>query len=399
MEPRLSHTRRPVPALAVCAEWHNSPMHSHPESTSLLGSMSAAHFLRDYWQKKPLVVRGAWTADWMTPAELFALAARPDAEARLVSASRGQWKVTFGPQLAMPTQKRDWTVLVQGANLASREADRLLLGVNFLPRWRLDDVMISYAAPGGGVGPHVDSYDVFLLQVSGNRRWRYGRQRDLALKPGLPLKILENFVHDEECTLGPGDMLYLPPNMAHEGVALESCMTASIGFRAPTFTEATREFLHHAADTIQRKGRYADKGRKPAAHPGEIDDHLIDAIQQQIEAVQFGRDSIVEFLGSYLSEPKPTVFFDERETGSSARLADRARRRGVALDARSNLLFSRDRFFFNGETLRATGRERRLLSALADQRHLSGDDMRDATPLFMHQVCEWLADGWLQLGD
>jgi len=368
-------------------------------STSLLGEMTPQRFLRDYWQKKPLVVRGAWRTDWMTPSELFALAARPDIEARLVLASRGQWKVSFGPQPAMPAKKRDWTLLVQGVNLWSREADLLLQSVHFLPRWRLDDVMVSYAAPGGGVGPHLDSYDVFLLQVAGHRRWRISRQQNLTMTPGLPLKILEGFAHDEEWTLAPGDMLYLPPNLAHEGVAIDGCLTASIGFRAPTFVEAAREFLHHAADTLEISGRYSDRGREPAAHPGEIDQHLIDAIEARISALSFGRESVVEFLGSYLSEPKPTVFFDERESGGATRIAERARRRGIRLDARSTLLFHEGRFFFNGEMFKATGRERRLLRALADHRVLSGAEIRDASPLFTHQVCEWLADGWLQLGD
>jgi 50S ribosomal protein L16 3-hydroxylase len=259
--------------------------------------------------------------------------------------------------------------------------------------------MISYAAPRGGVGPHLDSYDVFLLQVTGHRRWRVSRQQNLALRSGLPLKILEGFSHDEEWTLAPGDLLYLPPNLAHEGVALDECITASIGFRAPTLVEAAREFLHHAADTLEIPGRYSDRGRAPSTHPGEIDEHLIDAVEAQISALRFKRKSIVEFLGTYLSEPKPTVFFDERESGGATRIAERARRRGVELDARSTLLFHEGQFFFNGEMFKATGRERRLLRALADQRVLSGAEMRGASPLFTHQVCEWLADGWLQLGD
>jgi 50S ribosomal protein L16 3-hydroxylase len=374
-------------------------MPTRAQSRSLLGDISASRFLRDYWQKKPLVVRRAWKSGWITPSEIATLAARPDIEARLVSADRGKWKVSFGPQARLPGRTRDWTVLVQGANLWSAEADALLQSIDFLPRWRLDDVMVSYAAQGGGVGAHVDSYDVFLLQVQGTRRWRTSRQRDLALKPGLPLKILENFEADEEWTLEPGDMLYLPPQVAHEGVAMTACITASIGFRAPTFTEATREFFHHAADTIELAGRYRDRGRKACRDAGEIDQHLIDAVERHIAKVKFKRSAVIEFLGTYLSEPKPTVFFDDRESGDKRQLAARARQVGVTLNPRSTLLFSGPRFFFNGEALRASGLERRFLVGLANRRSATGEGIRDASPALIHQICEWLADGWLLLGD
>ena len=147
-----------------------------------------------------------------------------------------------------PSKKREWTLLVQGVNLHDDRAHALMNRFRFIPDARLDDLMISYATDGGGVGAHFDSYDVFLLQVHGKRRWRIGAQRDLSLKPGLPLKVLQHFDAEEEWVLEPGDMLYLPPHIAHDGVAEGECMTASIGFRAPSTQELTGQFLYHLAE-------------------------------------------------------------------------------------------------------------------------------------------------------
>ena len=155
-----------------------------------------------------------------------------------------------GPHAELPsTTKKQWTLLVQGVNLHHDGADALLRQFNFLPDARLDDVMISYASDGGGVGPHLDSYDVFLLQAEGTRRWRIGAQKDLTLQKGVPLKILQRFTPDQEFDLQPGDMLYLPPNYAHEGIAVGECMTYSIGFRAPSFQELGESFLQFMADS------------------------------------------------------------------------------------------------------------------------------------------------------
>src|SRR5207253_6153481 len=210
----------------------------------------------------------------LSRAELFALAGRDDVESRLVSRARGRWTLAQGPFRAADLKSlpaRDWTLLVQGVNLHRVAADALLRRFAFIPYARLDDVMVSYAAPGGGVGPHLDSYDVFLLQGEGRRRWRVGRQRDLALKPGLPLKILARFRPEHEWLLGPGDMLYLPPAVAHDGIALDACSTYSIGFRAPSAQEVATAFLDWLRDRIALDGRYGDRGRRPARSPACIE--------------------------------------------------------------------------------------------------------------------------------
>ena len=368
---------------------HNSPL-------ALLGGLSAEQFLRDYWQKKPLLVRQAYQPGWITKEEVFGYAAADDIEARLVAKRRQRWHVSYGPQTTLPRAKRDWTLLVQGVNQRHRAAADLLQSLDFLPFWRLDDVMLSFAVPGGGVGPHVDSYDVFLLQVEGSRRWRISRQRDRSLLAGMPLKILANFDASDEWQLDPGDMLYLPPQIAHEGVALDHCLTASLGFRAPTFAELQREFLHFAADASILPGRYSDRGRSATSHPGELDDHLVEQACQQILTARFDEADVVQFLGGYLSEPKATVFFDALPD-KAWRVALRRMAQGVELDARSIMLYRGRRVFINGEALGATGEERRLLSRLADRRRLDRDDLQKASSALLEQLGEWLQAGWLNL--
>ena len=230
---------------------------------TLLGGHAPATFLRRYWQKEARLVRDAVPgfAGLFSRKALFDLAGRDDVESRLVVRGRGTWTMEHGPFRrarfsALPAT--GWTLLVQGVNLHSDAADALLRRFAFLPYARLDDLMVSYAAPGGGVGPHFDSYDVFLLQGEGRRRWRYGRQADLSLKAGLPVKILRRFTPQQDAVLAPGDMLYLPPSYAHDGVAVDACTTYSIGFRAPSHNEIAQAFLDHLRDELALEGRYAD---------------------------------------------------------------------------------------------------------------------------------------------
>src|SRR5688572_6995965 len=204
--------------------------------------------MRRFWQRKPLLVRGAFAAfaDPLTPREVMELAARDEVPSRLVQGRGRRWSMEHGPiapARAKRLPRRDWTVLVQDTQLASRECERLLAQFDFIPHARVDDLMVSYAMPGGGVGPHVDSYDVFLLQGTGRRRWQISTQRDTRFIPGLPLRILERFEPEEEWVLEPGDMLYLPPGVAHHGVAETECLTWSIGLRAPAARELAAGFL------------------------------------------------------------------------------------------------------------------------------------------------------------
>jgi len=264
-------------------------------------------------------------------------------------------------------------VLVQDTNHFSPRAEELLARFDFIPHARIDDVMVSYAVPGGSVGPHVDSYDVFLLQGHGKRRWQISGQKDHSFVPGLDLKILERFVPEAEYLLEAGDMLYLPPGVAHHGVAETECLTWSIGFRAPSDAELTAAFLDFLRDRPVPEGQYRDPGAAAARHPGEIPAELIAHAGRVMEAIRWDAGEVRDFAGRFLSEPKAHVFFTPpRKPLSRARFAREAARHGVALDSRSRLVFSGTIFFLNGEEVETPAKARAALQQLADERRLEG---------------------------
>ena len=365
---------------------------------ALLGDAAPARFLQRYWQKRPLLIRQAIAGfqGLLSTRELFALAARDDVESRLVWRDRSRWGLAQGPFRradfrALP--KRNWTLLVQGLNLHLVAADALLQRFAFIPYARLDDVMVSYAAPGGGVGPHFDSYDVFLLQGEGRRRWRIGRQRDLALKPGLPLKILARFRPEHEWLLGPGDVLYLPPAVAHDGIALDACSTYSIGFRAPSAQEVATAFLDWLRDRIALDGRYGDRGRRPARSPACIERALRAYAVATLRRLTWDERAVARFLGSYLTEPKPGVVFSPPGGGSDAvRFIRRAARRGLRLDSRTRLLYDERSLFINGDALAWPAHGRATLKRLADARRLAAGEVDDRASSLLYR---WYRDGFL----
>jgi len=237
---------------------------------ALLGGLSAKDFLRKHWQKRPLLVRRALPGfgGLVGRSQLFALAARAEVESRLIERRRGRWRVTQGPiglRRLAGAGRSDWTLLVNGVNHHSAAAEALLERFAFVSRARLDDVMVSYAAPGGGVGPHFDSYDVFLVQGPGRRIWRLSRARRFATVAGAPLKLIAGFEPEQELLLEPGDLLYLPPGWGHDGIALDPGFTASIGFRAPRGAELAAAFLDHLHEGGLPDARYRDPGLRPAA--------------------------------------------------------------------------------------------------------------------------------------
>jgi 50S ribosomal protein L16 3-hydroxylase len=369
----------------------------------LLGGLTGKQFLSQFWQKKPLLIRNA-ISDFkgvVQAPELFALAARPDVESRIVRRDRGTWKVHEGPISRSALGRlasADWTMLVQGLNLEVPAADALLRRFAFLPHARLDDVMVSYAVRGGGVGPHFDSYDVFLLQGEGRRRWSIARRYDPALDARAPLKILRRFQAERHWVLGPGDMLYVPPGWAHDGVALEPCFTYSIGFRAPSCGELAREFLAFLQERVAFDGLYADRGAKPSLHPGEIPAKMVRHALDAARRIRWGKREVSRFLGAYLSEPKPHVVFSRpRQPFAPARFASRCRARGLRLDPRTGMLFRGRDYFVNGERIEAPARARGLLSRLADERSLPAGE-RLSGPL-LHLLRSWYVAGWLHVGE
>jgi 50S ribosomal protein L16 3-hydroxylase len=364
-------------------------------SAPLLGGLAPQAFMRRHWQKKPLLVRGAvpMTRSFVTRAELFALASRDDVESRLIVRNGDVWELRHGPfarRTLPPLAQPGWSLLVQGMDLHDDAARAMLERFRFVPDARLDDVMVSYASDGGGVGPHFDSYDVFLLQIHGMRRWRIGRLGRPQLQADVPLKILTNFVAEAEWLLEPGDMLYLPPRWAHDGVAEGECMTCSIGFRAAGRDELARELLQRALEGEEPSGHdpvYRDPQQAASATPGRIPDGLH----------RFGRDALQRWLrdatrfdcalGEVLSEPKPGVWF-----ASGARLASGD---GVRLDRRTRMLYDERHVYINGESFRATGRDARLMRSLADRRRLDTRAVARLSDAAHELLAQWARAGWL----
>ncbi len=378
--------------------------------TPLLGNLTPTQFMRRYWQKKPLLIRQAIPdiAPPLTRDELFELADRDEVEARLITHFRNRWQLEhgpFAPDELPPVKQRAWTLLVQGVDLHDDRARALLDRFRFVPDARLDDLMISYASDGGGVGPHFDSYDVFLLQVHGRRRWRFGAQRDLSLRPGLPLKVLQHFEPEEEWLLEPGDMLYLPPHIAHDGIAEGECMTCSIGFRAPSTQELTGQFLYYLAERGEAAGSatelYQDPQQPAVAHPARLPDALVERVGAILAKIKWSERDISTFLGTYLSEPKPSVVFDPPPRPlNEARFVQRAKQHGIKLDRKSVLLYDTRFYFLNGEENRLADVKKWLLE-LADNRCLSAKRFvtlsRDSSVTAL--LHEWYCAGWIQVGE
>ncbi len=368
-----------------------------------LGELSVARFLRDAWQRQPLLVRNA-LPDFAPPvdrARLLQLAGTPEAEGRLIERSATTWTVANGPFRRLPSRRRpNWTVLVQGVDLLDAGAHALLQRFRFLPDARLDDLMISYATDGGGVGPHVDSYDVFLLQAYGRRRWRISRQRELRLVNGAPLRILANFRPSTEFILGPGDLLYLPPGVAHEGTALGECLTYSIGFRAPTYQELLEPMLIDFASHANLRGRYADRSLSPTRHPAALPAGMLRTLHAELTAPRPRQRDTARFLLSYLSEPKAQVVFERPVRPlREAPFGTAARRRGVSLDRRTRLMYHHGAVGINGEHEILERDTRGLVQHLADARRLAPGALQSAKVASLEPMHRWYLAGWLHLSE
>jgi 50S ribosomal protein L16 3-hydroxylase len=412
----------------------------------LLGGITPAEFMSKYWQKKPLLIRGAIPgfSPLLCRDELFALAQQDDVESRLIventsskrKKSEPAWTMANGPfsedATDLPSLKKsNWTLLVQGVDLHNQAAYELKNQFRFAPDARLDDLMISFATDGGGVGPHFDSYDVFLLQAEGKRRWKIGKQKDLTLQKNVPLKILANFEPEQEFVLDAGDMLYLPPLYAHEGVAVGECMTYSIGFRAPAELELARELLQRFADdtleeeeddacedefddensavagefsaqaaikniakNVLNKALYKDPKQEAVEAPALIPVALLDFAKQAVEKALSDPDALARNLGEYLTEPKANVWFDEPDPDSEDDII-LTRQNRVDLHQRSQMLFDERHIFLNGESWRAAGADAKLMQKLANQRFLEAKDLIKASDGAMALLQEWSDVGWL----
>lgn len=283
----------------------------------LLGGLSPAQFLREYWQQRPLLIRGAIPGfeNPIEPDDLAGLATDPDAASRIISGhvDRQDWDVEYGPfdeRRLAGLPERDWTLLVTDVERFWLGGADFLARFDFIPRWRRDDLMISYAPPGGSVGPHVDQYDVFLFQAAGYRRWQIqDPPGPVDCHDDLPLAILRDFQPSETWELGPGDLLYLPPNLPHYGVSLDDeCMTWSVGFRAPTILDVLTGFLEERANVVGDQARFEDPGRHPALHAAEIPAGDRRELREALRALLAADDHDLDaYLGRFLTRPAGNV--------------------------------------------------------------------------------------------
>ncbi|WP_027468696.1 cupin domain-containing protein [Deefgea rivuli] len=347
---------------------------------TLLGAISPEEFLRDYWQKKPLLIRQAWTdfPELIDYARLAQLASRDDVESRLIEYKNQRWSMEngpFSPSRLKRLGETDWTILVQNMNHLVPHISDLLYRFNFLPYTRLDDLMISYAPPGGTVGPHYDSYDVFLLQVGGQKRWQISSDDASGFIEDAPIRVLKDFNPEQEWVLEHGDMLYLPPKYAHYGVALTPGMTYSIGFRAPKTQEIATKFLEYLQDELCLEGMYADPDATVTDAPAKIDAQFVSRISQMLQKVTWDEKNVTEFIGRYFSEPKAHVFFDQTdELLDFDDFAAAVTRHGVILDLKSQMLYTDECIYMNGEVLECEPESQAALQTLANTRQLAAGD-------------------------
>lgn len=387
----------------------------------MLGGISPKQFMQTYWQKKPLLIRGAFPG--LKPpvsfTQLKRLSQRDDVESRLIWREQNQWCMEQGPFDHLPAAtQREWTLLVQGVDLHNDAASALLHQFNFVPNARLDDLMISYATEGGGVGPHFDSYDVFLIQAHGQRRWRYGQQKDLTLEPDLPLKILSRFKPKHDVVLEPGDMLYLPPHLAHDGVALGDCMTLSVGFRAPDAASLAMGLLEVACDHIAARNglgqsayatpplpgpdlskRFKDPHQKAVTESARMPALLIQACCKAVSQIKFDQALAQRYLGCWLTEPHPLAVFKANKPRSKPtdqpNPTAQCAHAGWRLDRRTRMMYHGQDLYINGE--RCTAKAWSVFKTLANQRWLDvttwhQSKHRDEALEYLDQ---WHQAGWI----
>lgn len=353
---------------------------------SIFSKSEQARFLRDYWQKKPLKLPGRFPdiAQLMDPDELAGLATEPHIESRIISGAKKKWRLEHGPfepQIFSELPTSHWTLLVQDVDKWVPAVADLFDFFSFLPAWRLDDVMISYAAPGGSVGPHLDHYDVFLIQARGQRRWQFASKptKNEELLDQQPVRILKNFVADREWICAPGDILYLPPGFAHHGVSLDhDCITYSIGFRSPDMSGLYLNFLAEQAEN--NPVHYSDPNLKTSQLGQLFDQRLAKDLIAFHKSRKIDQAALQIWLGKNLSKPKYDEFFE----GQAKRRKGRLRRH-----EHSRLFFDRSSLsiFMNGEQIQLSASRWTKLSQL-----LSSRECEIKEPI--KEIESWITKGW-----
>ena len=363
------------------------------ENSLPLGDVSLEQFLAEYWQKKPLLIRNALPgcSPPIAADELAGLACEDQVESRLIlhDGSGGKWDLTHGPfdeETFCALPEKHWTLLVQAVDFWVPEAAKFLDQFNFIPNWRLDDLMISLSGDGGGVGPHFDHYDVFLAQVSGRRQWEVGGMFDeqSPCRPDTPVMILTDWTPEQRWILDPGDVLYVPPRVGHSGIAVgEDCMTCSVGFRASSHADMLREFADCVGGTLNEKLRYADPDLVPQANPGEITPEALnkayDILRQYVE----DEDKVAEWFGRSVT----TLKYQEAEPVLGTYRLEDVRRHlagGGALIRNEGSRFAFQKqgneiwLFVDGRLYRCPQTQMDLIDALCARRTTSGDRFSQA---------------------
>src|SRR5690606_29504270 len=371
----------------------------------------------DYWQRRPLLSRQAIPGfkPHLSPADIRKLVQREEVESRLIWQDDEGWHMERGPFERLPSARQPgWTVLAQGVDLHDDGTAALMRRFRVISAARPDALMISVASKGGGLGPHFDSYDVFLLQGVGKRRWRISQQTDLELVPDIPCKILQRFEAEQEFVLEPGDMLYLPPHVAHDGIAESfNCMTLSIGFRAPTEGPLAYGMLHAMSDQLMANlgngdglyarpvirgpvldATYKDPGTPATATPARLPDGLIDAALEAVRKVKANRKLAARFLGQWLTElpdnadfiPGDDVLPDHEPLPAVGRLV---------LDRCTRMMYRKKELYINGEV--APVKASPHMRELADTRELACSQalLNALTKKEEATLRDWIAWGWL----
>ncbi len=391
------------------------------EAWALLGGMSPERFMKEYWQKKPLLVRGAIPAFMLeklsgkhldspiSMAELAELASRKTVESRLVqsqpwSLKHGPFKTKSLPRLTDP----NWTLLVQGVNGHHPAANTVMSWFRFIPEARLDDLMISIAGPGGGVGPHLDSYDVFLIQMAGHRNWRISTQTDHSLQEGLPLKILSQFKPTQNWILEPGDMLYLPPNVAHDGIAVDAgCQTWSVGFKVPNYKDLITEILWRTTEVLENNPTlnqlYADPQQHAMNDPARVPESLVQSVYEKLQSIHWSKSDISCTLASLLSEPKPQTYFTPPQSLLDLKSFKQAiTAQGIQLSPLSKILHDQEFCYLNGESVSDNNEEDwDLWKKISINQALTKNEGRQLSHLIDDVDNPWFeaySAGWLTVG-
>ena len=345
----------------------------------ILGKTSVDVFLKKYWQKKPLLIRNAIEnfQSPITEKDLFKIAQNEEAISRLIEFKKNLWQMKYGPFKKSDFTKQKnapWTVLVQNMNHHFSFADSFLNFFKFIPYARLDDLMVSYATKKGSVGPHFDSYDVFLFQAKGEREWRVSEQKEFTLDKKSAIKIITNFKSKNSWVLKPGDMLYLPPNIGHWGISLsDDCLTYSVGFRAPGTFEIQSKFLDFIQDnlSINKNDLYKDPNLKSQKNPAEINSNMISKFQQIVNQLRWNKNTINTFIGQLLSEPIETAIFQPPKPISLEIFKKNLSKKILILNPKTRMLFIKNSFYMNGELIEADKKSALHLRRLAKDRKIS----------------------------